>query len=62
MSLSYDEKSPVPVHRVVNSAGVVVNDYGYREKLLLKEGIQVANNKVVDFRNKFWDPLQEIKF
>jgi methylated-DNA-protein-cysteine methyltransferase-like protein len=62
MSLVWEEKVPVPVHRVVNSSGVVVNDNGYREKKLRSEGIEVRNDKVVDFKTKFWDPLKEIGF
>lgn len=61
MGLVHGEKKPVPVHRVVNSSGVVVNDNGQREKALLREGVSVKNDKVVDFRKLFWDPLQELE-
>jgi len=60
MYLSMGEETPVPVHRVVNSSGIIVNDYGARERALLSEGVQVRNDKIVDFKKIFWDPLKEI--
>jgi methylated-DNA-protein-cysteine methyltransferase-like protein len=61
MFLSAGETLSVPVHRVVNSSGVIVNDSGHREKALLLEGIQVRNDKIIDFNKIFWDPLKEIE-
>ncbi|NOW96022.1 MGMT family protein [Mucilaginibacter sp. SG564] len=60
MFLSDSETLPVPVHRVVNSSGYIVNDNGHRERELLLEGIKVRNDKIVDFKKVFWDPLKEI--
>jgi methylated-DNA-protein-cysteine methyltransferase related protein len=59
-------KHGVPAHRVVNSKGELTgslyfgNDPGM-EGLLLKEGINVVNNKIEDFKVKLWDPSQEFK-
>ena len=30
------------------------------QELLEKEGIQVKNDKVVNFKEVFWDPLKEL--
>ena len=30
------------------------------EELLLNEGMQVENEKIVDFKNDFWDPAVEL--
>jgi len=60
MSFAPAKKPAVPVQRVVNSAGVLSGDNGYRQKKLEAEGIQVKNNKIVDFKTIFWDPLLEI--
>ena len=60
MSFTVNVKPVVPVQRVVNSAGVLSGDNGYRTKKLLAEGVAVKNNKVVDFKHIFWDPLTEI--
>lgn len=60
MSYTMNAKPPVPVHRVVNSSGVLSGDNGTRESKLQEEGVQVINNKIVDFKKIFWDPLKEI--
>jgi methylated-DNA-protein-cysteine methyltransferase related protein len=31
------------------------------QQLLENEGIKVEDDRVVDFREKFWDPLKEIE-
>lgn len=53
---------PVPAHRVVNSSGLLTGKFHFKppelmEQLLAKEGIQVKNDKVVDFKKVFWDPM-----
>jgi len=30
------------------------------QELLEKEGIRVVNDSVVDFRERFWDPMKEL--
>ena len=50
----------VPFHRVVNSAGILSGEHDRRQKMLEAEGIQIKNNKVVNFKDLFWDPLKEI--
>src|SRR5882757_4764511 len=52
---------PVPAQRVVNSAGHVTGGYRLqRLQLLKKEGVKVKGDKVVDFRELFWDPAKEL--
>lgn len=55
----------VPAHRVVNSAGLLSGKQAFKtptlmEELLKKEGVMVKNDKVVDFKKKFWDPLESL--
>lgn len=54
---------PVPAHRVVNSAGLLTGKFHFggdlMEQLLTSEGVQIADNKVVDFKKIFWDPSLE---
>ncbi|MEX2590116.1 MAG: MGMT family protein, partial [Chitinophagales bacterium] len=64
MNNSHREMPPVPAHRVVNRNGLLTGKMHFRhpdqmQKLLEKEGVKVADDKVVDFKNKFWDPLIE---
>lgn len=51
----------VPAHRVVNHKGLLTGKFHFKtlttmENLLKKEGVIVEEDKVVDFKNKFWDP------
>ena len=60
-----DKVNPtVPAHRVVNRVGLLSGKHHFKppgkmEKLLKKEGIDVKNDTVVNFREKFWDPSKE---
>lgn len=51
----------VPVQRVVNSTGALSGDNGYRQKKLEAEGIIVKRDRVVGFKQLFWDPLRELE-
>jgi methylated-DNA-protein-cysteine methyltransferase-like protein len=64
MAVPYAEKA-VPAHRVVNRVGLLTGRHHYNppekmQQLLEKEGVQVVDNKVVDFKKLFWDPSQEL--
>ena len=57
----------VPAHRVVNRNGILSGKHHFEtpvkmEELLKKEGIQVNNDTVVDFKNKFWNPAEALGF
>lgn len=65
MNNSHHQKPKVPAHRVVNRNGILTGKHHFStksemEELLAKEKIKVLNDKVVDFKNLFWDPLKEI--
>jgi methylated-DNA-protein-cysteine methyltransferase-like protein len=65
MSVCGKVKPKVPAHRVVNSAGVLSGKLAfktstYMEELLAKEGVLVKNDKVVDFKKRFWNPSEEL--
>ena len=54
----------VPAHRVVNRNGLLTGRHHFggdnMQKFLEAEDIVVENNKVVDFKNLFWDPNIEL--
>lgn len=54
----------VPAHRVVNRAGVLTGKHHFggdrMKKLLEKEGVKVKSDQVVNFKEKFWDPMVEL--
>ncbi|QPH37708.1 MGMT family protein [Pedobacter endophyticus] len=65
MSYAGTAHPQVPAHRVVNSSGLLTGKFHFNppelmEELLLKEGVQVKNDKIVDFKKVFWNPLEEI--
>ncbi len=55
----------VPAHRVVNSAGILSGKHFFggptiMQQLLEDEGVQIADDRVVDFQTKLWDPSVEL--
>ncbi|MCX8473054.1 MAG: MGMT family protein [Sediminibacterium sp.] len=52
---------PIPAHRVVNSHGVLSGKLSFTTptlmaELLTKEGINIINDKVMNFQKIFWNP------
>jgi methylated-DNA-protein-cysteine methyltransferase-like protein len=55
----------VPAHRVVNHKGLLTGKHhfehpGKMQELLEADGVEVKNGQVVDFENRFWDPMKEL--
>ena len=53
----------VPAHRVVNSSGLLTGKFHFNppermENLLAEEGVEVKNDKVVNFKKVFWNPME----
>jgi methylated-DNA-protein-cysteine methyltransferase-like protein len=58
-------RDDVPAHRVVNRAGLLSGKHHFpgtnlMQQLLESEGVEVVDNKVVDFNKYFWDPVKEL--
>jgi methylated-DNA-protein-cysteine methyltransferase related protein len=65
MNSAHSHHSPVPAHRVVNREGMLTGKHHFAspvlmQELLESEGVRVVNDKVVNFKNHFWDPGIEI--
>ena len=65
MNGSHRVRPKVPAHRVVNRLGLLTGKIHFSppeqmQQLLEKEGVKVLDDKVVDFRKKFWDPTKEL--
>lgn len=61
MNAAGSQKPKVPAHRVVNRNGLLSGKHHFAtpftmQELLEKEKIKVDNDRVVDFKTKFWDP------
>lgn len=55
----------IPAHRVVNRNGLLSGKYHFggpdvMQQLLESEGIEVEDDKVVRFKELFWDPMTEL--
>ena len=53
----------IPAHRVVNRNGLLTGKHHFNpstlmQKLLENEGIEIENDKVVDFKNYLWNPSE----
>jgi methylated-DNA-protein-cysteine methyltransferase-like protein len=56
----------IPAHRVVNRNGLLTGKMHFStptemEDLLVKEGIQVNKDQILEFQNIFWDPNIELQ-
>lgn len=57
----------VPAHRVVNRNGILTGKVHFEsptkmQELLESEGVVIKNDKILNFKDHFWDPLTEISF
>jgi methylated-DNA-protein-cysteine methyltransferase-like protein len=64
MNASHSETG-LPAHRVINRNGLLSGKHHFRhenlmQELLESEGIQVEDDRVVDFKKHFWDPYKEL--
>lgn len=55
----------IPAHRVLNSSGLLTGKHHFKtpktmQQLLEKEGHEIAKDKLVGFKEKFWDPNYEL--
>lgn len=55
----------IPAHRVVNRSGILTGKHHFRhpglmQELLENEGIEVINDRITDFKRRFWDPCSNL--
>ena len=65
MNAASNAKPKVPAQRVVNRNGMLTGKHHFAtptlmEELLKKDGVQVKDDVVVDFKKRFWDPSIEL--
>lgn len=56
----------VPAHRVVNRNGLLTGKMHFStpetmEELLLSEGVEVKEDQIINFKEKYWDPTSELE-
>ncbi len=65
MNAAGSAKPKVPAQRVVNRNGILSGKHHFStptfmEEQLKKDGVNVKNDTVVDFKKRFWDPSTEL--
>jgi methylated-DNA-protein-cysteine methyltransferase related protein len=66
MNQSFSQPGIIPAHRVVNRNGMLTGKHFFggenvMQELLESEGLIVENNQIKNFRERFWDPVVELK-
>jgi len=66
MNASHSASEPVPAHRVVNRIGLLSGKHHFgspdiMQQLLESEGAIIENDKIVNFKEIFWDPVLMLK-
>lgn len=61
----HTRKQFIPAHRVVNRNGILTGKHHFgtsttMQQLLENEGAVIENDRIINFREKFWDPSTEI--
>ncbi len=65
LNSSFSHSGFVPAHRVLNRNGMLTGKHHFgtpsaMSQLLENEGVKVENDRVVNFKNRFWDPASEL--
>ena len=65
MNAAHTAKPKVPAQRVVNRNGMLTGKHHFAtptamEELLKKDGVDVKKDTIVDFKKRFWNPVEEL--
>lgn len=65
MNSSHTQAGFVPAHRVVNRIGMLSGKHHFggsmiMQELLENEGVEVKDDRVVNFKDLYWDPVVEL--
>jgi methylated-DNA-protein-cysteine methyltransferase related protein len=65
LNSSHSKPGFIPAHRVVNRIGLLTGKHHFgnsstMQQLLENEGMIVEENRIIDFLEKFWDPMEEL--
>lgn len=65
MNAAHSTKPKVPAQRVVNRNGMLTGKHHFAtptamQELLQKDGIDVKEDTIVDFKKRFWNPVEEL--
>ena len=65
MNSAHSQENYIPAHRVVNRNGVLTGKHHFptpsaMQEALEKEGVEVIEDKITNFKEVFWDPDIEL--
>jgi len=65
MNASHVSPDFIPAHRVVNRNGLLTGKHHFgnsttMQQLLENEGFIIENDRILNFSERFWDPMKEI--
>lgn len=65
LNQSFGTEEQIPAHRVVNRNGMLTGKHFFpvdrpMDKLLQQEHIQVKDDKIINFKEVYWDPSEEL--
>lgn len=65
MNNSHTQTNYVPAHRVVNRSGLLTGKFHFgnsstMKQLLQNEGALIENDTILNFKEMFWDPSNEL--
>ena len=66
LNVSHNNPVFIPAHRVVNRNGILTGKHHFgnsttMQQLLENEGFIVEGDRIINFNEKYWDPLRELK-
>lgn len=66
MNASHSHADFVPAHRVVNRNGLLTGKHHFdnpnaMQELLEAEGLLIENDQILNFSERFWDPVKELE-
>lgn len=65
MNAAHNQIPKVPAHRVVNRNGMLTGKHHFNppekmQKLLESEGARIKNDRILNFKEIFWDPAVQL--
>ena len=66
LNASHNNPEYIPAHRVVNRNGLLTGKHHFgnsstMKQLLENEGIIIEDDRIINFKEKFWDPSIDLK-
>ena len=66
MNASHTHSEYIPAHRVVNRNGLLSGKHHFdspnaMQELLEAEGLVIEDDRILNFKERFWDPAKELQ-